>query len=83
MGTNIDELGLFKGADASQAERLKTAVTDYLQLRLNSWMPEYLPDEFPKLQNAKLWTEGSYVMYAILSDDGREAALEAFEGCFG
>ena len=46
-------------------------------------MPEYLPDEFPKRQNAKLWTEGSYVMYAILSDDGREAALEAFEGCFG
>lgn len=83
VGTNIDEIGLFKGADTSQAEQLKTAVTDYLQLRLNSWMPEYLPDEFPKLQNAKLWSEGTYVMYAILSYEGRDAALGAFEGCFG
>mgnify|MGYP001861266732 FL=1 len=82
VGTTIDEIGLFKGADAAQAEELKTAVTDYLQLRLNSWMPEYLPDEFPKLQNARLYEQGTYVFYAILSDEGRDAALEAFEGCF-
>ena len=83
VGTTIDEIGLFKGSDDAQAEELRTAVADYLQLRLDSWMPEYLPDEFPKLQNAKLWSEGTYVMYAILSDEGRDAALGAFEGCFG
>ena len=40
VGTTIDEFGLFKGADAAQAEALHTAVQNYLQLRLDFWMPE-------------------------------------------
>ena len=55
VGTTIDEFGLFKGADSAQAEELHTAVNDYLKLRLDAWMPEYLPDELPKLQNAQVW----------------------------
>ncbi len=82
VGTTIDEFGLFKGADAAQAEALHTAVQNYLQLRLDSWMPEYLPEEFPKLQNAQLWTEGEYVFYAILSEDAKTTASAAFSGCF-
>lgn len=82
VGTTIDEFGIFKGADAAQTESLHKAVQDYLQLRLDAWMPEYLPDEFPKLQNAKLWTEGNYVLYAILSEDAKTAVGSAFEGCF-
>lgn len=82
VGTTIDEFGIFKGADATQAAALKTAVEEYLQFRLDSWMPEYLPEEFPKLQGAQLWAEGDYVMYAILSDDAKAAAGEAFTGCF-
>ena len=81
-GTSIDEFGVFKGADSAQAESLRTAVNDYLQLRLDAWMPEYLPEEFPKLQNAQLWTAGNYVFYAILSEDVKTAAGSAFEGCF-
>lgn len=82
VGTSIDEFGLFKGADSAQAESLRTAVNDYLQLRLDAWMPEYLPEEFPKLQNAQLWTAGNYVFYAILSEDVKTTAGSAFEGCF-
>lgn len=82
VGTTIDEFGIFKGADEAQAAELKSAVEAYLQFRLDSWMPEYLPEEFPKLQGAKLWTEGNYVMYAILSDDAKTAAEAAFQGCF-
>lgn len=82
VGTTIDEFGLFNGADEAQTEALSTAVNDYLQLRLDAWMPEYLPDEFPKLQNAKVWTTGNYVFYAILSEDAKTAAGSAFEGCF-
>ena len=82
VGTSIDEFGIFKGADETQAAALKTAVEEYLQFRLDSWMPEYLPEEFPKLQGAQLWAEGDYVMYAILSDDAKAAAGEAFTGCF-
>lgn len=82
VGTTIDEFGIFKGKDSAQAGELKTAVEAYLQFRLDSWMPEYLPEEFPKLQSAKLWTEGDYVMYAILSDDAKTAAGDAFTACF-
>ncbi len=82
VGTTIDEFGVFKGADSTQAEALHTAVQDYLQLRLDSWMPEYLPEEFPKLQNAQVWTEGDYIFYAILSEDAKAAASAAFSGCF-
>ncbi len=79
VGTTIDEFGLFKGADSAQAEALHTAVKDYLQLRLDAWMPEYLPEEFPKLQNAQVWTAGNYVFYAILSEDAKTAASSAFQ----
>lgn len=82
VGTSIDEFGIFKGADEAQTAELKSAVEAYLQFRLDSWMPEYLPEEFPKLQGAKLWTEGNYVMYAILSDEEKTAAETAFQGCF-
>ena len=82
VGTSIDEFGIFKGADEAQAAELKSAVEAYLKFRLDSWMPEYLPEEFPKLQSAKVWTDGNYVMYAILSDDMLAAAGSAFEGCF-
>lgn len=82
VGTTIDEFGIFKGVDSTQAAELKTAVEEYLQFRLDSWMPEYLPEEFPKLQGAQLWTEGDYVMYAILSDEAKTAAGDAFTACF-
>ena len=82
MGTSIDEYGIFHGSDAAQAEALHTAVQDYLQLRLDAWMPEYMPEEFPKLQNVKVWTEGNYVFYAILGEDAKTAAGDAFTGCF-
>lgn len=82
VGTTIDEFGIFKGKDSAQAAELKTAVEEYLQFRLDSWMPEYLPEEFPKLQGAQLWADGDYVMYAILSDDAKTAAGDAFTACF-
>lgn len=82
VGTSIDEYGIFKGTDSTQAAEIKSAVEDYLQLRLDSWMPEYLPDEFPKLQNAKVWSDGNFVMYAILSTEEADAAETAFEDCF-
>ena len=48
VGTTIDEFGIFKGKDSAQAAELKAAVEEYLQFRLDSWMPEYLPEEFPE-----------------------------------
>jgi len=77
-GENIDEYGVFKASDSDQAKTVAEAAQAYLELRLSSWMDEYMPEEKPKLTSAEVKTEGSYVMYCILSDSDREAAFGAF-----
>lgn len=79
-GVNIDEFGIFKAKDASGGVKaVQKAVADYLQMRKDTWMKEYMPQEHPKLENAEVKTKGEYVMYAILSDSDKEAAFSAFE----
>lgn len=82
VGTNINEYGIFLAKDADQAKTIKDALNAYLEYRESVWMDEYLPDEKPKLDNAEVLQQGSYVMYAILSDADRDAVNAAFEGCF-
>lgn len=79
VGTCIDEYGVFKTSDP---DALTDALNAYLEFREEIWMVEYLPEEHPKLQNAEVWTVGSYVMYAILDADTMSAAEIAFKGCF-
>lgn len=78
-GANIDEYGVFRAKDSSQAKEIKSAVEGYLQLRADSWMDEYMPEEKPKLTAAEVKTSGNYVMYCILSDTDKSAAFGAFE----
>lgn len=80
-GVNIDEYGIFKGADADQTKAIEQAVTDYFALRRESWMPEYMPEEFPKLEAEHYKVMGNYVIYAILSDADAESAFDAFAAC--
>lgn len=77
-GQNIDEYGIFKASDSTQAKALKESVEGYLQLRLDSWMDEYMPEEKPKLTSAEVKTDGNYIMYSILSDSDKSAAFSAF-----
>ena len=79
FGANIDEYGIFKAADSSQAKEIKAAVEAYLKLRLDTWMDEYMPEEKPKLTSAEVKTKGNYIMYCILSDSDKAAAFSAFE----
>lgn len=78
-GVNIDEYGIFKAKDSSQAKEIKAAVDAYLQYRIDIWMVEYMPEEYPKLENAQVSVLGNYVMYTIFSDTAREAARTALE----
>lgn len=82
VGTNINEYGIFQCAGEDEAETLEEALEEYLDYRESVWMDEYLPDEKPKLDDADVWTEGCFVMYAILNDTDREAVHNAFTGCF-
>ena len=78
-GINIDEFGVFKAKDSSQVTAVEQTVKNYLQLRIDTWMVEYMPEEYPKLENAEVQIVGNYVMYAILSDDDKAAAFDAFK----
>lgn len=82
VGTNINEYGIFLAKDAEQAAALKDALNKYLEYRESVWMDEYLPDEKPKLDCAEVWTQGNYVMYAILGESDRAAVKQAFQSCF-
>lgn len=78
-GINIDEFGIFKAKDTAQLTKVTKAVNDYIQMRKDTWMEEYMPEERPKLDSAEVMILGNYVMYAILSDDDKHAAFDAFE----
>ena len=77
-GVNIDEYGIFKAKDMDSVEDVFALAQDYIQFRLDTWMPEYMPEELPKLENAQVKSCGQYVMYAILDDDTADAAFDAF-----
>jgi roadblock/LC7 domain-containing protein len=81
-GANVDEYGVFRGADKAQTAEIKKAVEEYLAMRVDSWMDAYMPEEKPKVTNAELRTEGNYVCYCILSDEEKSAAFKAFEDSF-
>ena len=78
-GVNIDEYGIFKAAEGQKVSDLEATVKGYLQNRIDIWMPEYMPEELPKLENAEVKTVGNYVMYMILSDSQKAAAGATFE----
>ena len=78
-GANIDEYGIFKAPDEAGVDAVKQAVEGYLQLRKDTWMEEYMPEEKPKLTQAEIRVAGQYVMYAIVADDVRSPILNAFE----
>ena len=74
-GANIDEYGIFKAPDESGVAAVKQAAEDYLKLRRDSWMEEYMPEEKPKLTQAEVKVCGLYVIYAIVADDVRGPIL--------
>jgi hypothetical protein len=78
-GTTADEFGILRAKDADKAAKIAELGETYLKFRLSIWMDEYMPEEKPKLENAKVKVCGQYVMYAILDEETREKAFDAFE----
>ena len=78
MGTNINEYGVFKAENETDAQSLAASLEAYLAERNEAWMPEYLPDQYPKLKDAAVKQNGVYVLYTILTDAERSAAEAAF-----
>lgn len=78
-GTNIDEYGIFKAPSDSAVDSVKEIVSGYLDMRLDVWMEEYMPEEKPKLENATIKTMGRYVVYCILSDDAKNTVFTSVD----
>lgn len=78
-GANVDEYGIFKAPDEAGAAAVKKAAEAYLQMRKDTWMEEYMPQEKPKLTKAAVKVCGLYVIYVIVGDDVRQPILDEFE----
>ncbi|MBE7018037.1 MAG: DUF4358 domain-containing protein [Ruminococcaceae bacterium] len=79
-GANVDEYGIFKAGEDMSAADIEKTVQAYLDLRLQSWMDEYMPEEKYKVEDASYEVIGDYVMYCILSAEDSAAAFATFEG---
>ena len=78
-GANIDEYGIFKAPTEADVAGVEATVKAYLAKRVESWMPEYMPEEFPKMQAATVKVMGQYVVYCILSEDVKTEVFTAIE----
>lgn len=78
-GVTVAEYGIFKGKDEKQARDIKASVDNYLQMRLDSWMDQYTPQEKIKVESAESKQLGNYVIYTILSAEDKAAVFQAFE----
>lgn len=81
MGAVIDEYGVFKCKDETEAKAVAEALGTYIEMRIDTWMG-YLPAELPKLENAEVITEGVYVIYTALAEDVQDNVQAAFAGAF-
>ena len=77
VGTSIDEFGVFRAGTMTTAQ-LKVMLEDYFKLLQDAWM-NYQPEEKPKLDGAQVTVQGSYVLFTILGDSDRDAAVSAFK----
>lgn len=78
-GANVDEFGIFKAGENMSAADIEKTVQSYLDLKLASWMDEYMPEEKYKVEDASYEVVGNYVMYCILSGEDSEAAFGVFK----
>lgn len=77
MGVTVDEYGIFKAKDETEATAVAALAEGYLQFRMDNWMSEYMPEEYPKLEEAEVQTYGCYVLYTILDAEQAEQVQEA------
>ena len=78
-GANIDEYGILKAPEGVAVSEIESIAKDYLAMRLDIWMDEYMPEEKPKLEKATVKVMGSYVIYCILDDAAKDTAFGAIE----
>ena len=83
IGANVDEFGVFKAGENMSVSEIETMVKNYLDLKLQSWMDEYMPEEKYKVEDASYEIVGNYVMYTVLSAEDAQIAYATFKEMLG
>jgi hypothetical protein len=80
-GNNLNEFGIYRVTDEN-AGQMKDVLEKYLSdsyAKNQSWYDSYIPEETPKLRDAEVKVFGNYVVYAILSQEGRNTLFSTVE----
>lgn len=79
MNVKSDEIILLEAKDEAQVETLKQALEEELQAQINTWQ-QYLPDQFEKVKNNVITTNGRYLLYVTY--DNPDAIVKIFNDQF-
>lgn len=78
-GSNIDEFGIFEAKSNDDISNITKMLDEFFETYRAAWNDSYLQSEYPKLRDAEYYVSGKFVMYCILNEETKEAALTAFK----
>ena len=67
FNTNADEIFVLRAKNEKDADTLKAALQKELEVQIQTW-EVYLPDQYEKVKNNVLKTNGNYVLYVTYDD---------------
>ena len=79
MNVKSDEIILLEATDEEQVDTLKQALEEELQAQIATWQ-QYLPDQFEKVENNVITTNGRYLLYVTY--DNPDAIVKIFNDSF-
>ena len=69
MNVNADEIILLEAKDEKQVASLKEALEKELEGQVQTWK-QYLPDQYEKVENNVIKTNGKYLLYVTYTKPG-------------
>ena len=79
---DINEIGIFRVESTENIDGLVALAEDYIsdmQKNQRAFIESYAPEETKKLDSARIYVLGNYVIYTILSPSDRDAAINKIE----
>lgn len=80
-GNNLNEIGIYR-VSPEHTDDMKELLQNYLSsalLKNEAWYNSYIPQETPKLRDAKVKIFGNYVVYAILSPKDQSILFQSIQ----
>ena len=83
---DVNEIGVFHMPDADSAKEFAKIAENYIfNMREDqrAFIESYAPNEVPKLDGARIYILGNYVVYTVLSAKDRDKVMESIESQLG